>query len=407
MDAFDPKISDNQQVAWMTRKWEEAWKHTGVFLAVPQSVTIPLENLGPTVTELPGISRQEPPSGAPSLPPAFVMSVQRPPHNPQDPFSFVVMGDSRGKDISWVVGERMNREFLTFIVDRIVNEIKPQLVIFNGDMATMASSITGHRYLPDWINLIKPITDAGILLYVVKGNHELYTFYGAFRKSYQDEYQAYFSNMQEITSLEGYENLAFSFGFGNSYFVIFDSFFSWKAPWYKISDYHYYGNIGDTQLTWLKQQTKAAAQSGAAHFFSISHAPVFSAEGTPEIPFYMMTQAWKTFTQNDFDLYFGARCACHCLGQGVSKSLVRVCFYHFPTVDVLVGPEIKIKIILRKCLPCLCHHVERYFRGPLGRENGRVGNGKKMCCPRPGGSLGLLFQPCKLVVTDVAVIVVV
>jgi hypothetical protein len=306
MDAFDPKISDNQRVAWMTREWDEAWKHTGVYLAVPQSVTIPPENLDPSVRELPGISRQKPPSGTPSLSPAFVMPVPRPPHNPQDPFSFVVMGDSRGKDISWVVGERMNREFLRFIVDRIVNEIKPQLVIFNGDMATMARSISGHRYLPDWINLVKPITDAGILLYVVKGNHELYTFYGAFRKSYQDEYQAYFSNMQGITSLEGYKNLAFSFEFANSYFVIFDSFFSWKAPWYKISDYHYYGNIGDTQLAWLKQQAKTAAKSGAAHFFAISHAPVFSAEGTPEIPFYMMTQAWKTFTQNDFDLYFGA-----------------------------------------------------------------------------------------------------
>lgn len=218
----------------------------------------------------------------------------------------MVLGDSRGKDISWVVGERLNKEFLKFMTDKILNQIHPDLVIFIGDMDTMAHSITGHRYLPDWIELLKPVIDAGIPLYVAKGNHELYTFYGAFRKSYQDEYQAYFSNMHGITNLEGYENLTFSFKYGNSYFVVFDSFFCWEAPWYKISDYHYYGDIGDTQLAWLEKEAARAAQSGATHLFALSHAPVFSAEGTPPKPFVRMNEAWQAFSDNDFGIYFGA-----------------------------------------------------------------------------------------------------
>ena len=308
VDAIRPDIGNNGWVAWVTRTWEEKWRHTGVILRLPASVVISPHDLEPLVETLPGITNQ---ATAPSPPPeGFSMGSPANPLGMEDPFTFVVMGDSRGKDISWVVGERLNKEFLRFMADKIVNDIKPDLTIFTGDMDTMAHSIIGHHYLPDWMDILKPVTDAGIPLYVTKGNHEMYTFYGAFRKSYQDEYQNYFSNMHGITSLAGYENLAFSFEYGNSYFVVFDSFFCWKAPWYKIQDYHYYGNIGDTQLAWLKEEAARAAQSGATHRFVLSHGPVFSAEGINT--FANMNEAWKTFCDNDFDIYFAAHEHIYC-----------------------------------------------------------------------------------------------
>jgi hypothetical protein len=307
-DAVEPLISDNDCIMWATRIWDEQWRNNGIFLRLPAAVAIPANALNPQVETIPGIVEQSPASL--SLPEGFSMGAPADSPGPEDPLTFVVMGDSRGKDISWIVGERFNKAFLKFMSNKIVSEIKPDLVVFIGDMDTMAHSITGHHYLPDWIKLLKPVTDAGIALYVAKGNHEMYNFYGAFRKSYQDEYQSYFSNMHGITSLEGYENLAFSFKYGSAYFVIFDSFFCWKAPWYKISDYHYYGNVGDTQLAWLEKEAARAAQSGATHLFALSHAPVFSAEGVKT--FANMKDAWMAFSDNDFDIDFGAHEHLYC-----------------------------------------------------------------------------------------------
>ena len=87
----------------------------------------------------------------------------------QEHWKFIITCDSRGND------NGINQ----FILRELVTEIKSQgvdFVIFSGDL------VSGHRaigtgefeaQLRVWIEIMKPVYDAGITVYVGRGNHEL------------------------------------------------------------------------------------------------------------------------------------------------------------------------------------------------------------------------------------------
>lgn len=88
--------------------------------------------------------------------------------NAQDLWRFIITGDSRGSDTG------VNSVILSEIADEIVSR-DVDLFLFAGDLITgnmgMGSS-TLEEQLVHWLDIMSPVYDAGIGVYVIRGNHE-------------------------------------------------------------------------------------------------------------------------------------------------------------------------------------------------------------------------------------------
>jgi hypothetical protein len=214
-----------------------------------------------------------------------------------DAFRFVVYADSRG---TWDPGQEINVACLNYMNNQIINlNPKPDLVFFLGDMVTMAYDKNLQRLLPSWKELMQNAGFAfggqgpGIPLYVAIGNHELYDSKGDFLAPLQGEYQYFFPEMPD-DGPPGYSKLAFTVKFGNSLFIVLDTF------GFKEGNINWDNGIDEVQYGWF--YTKASS-SQARHKFVLSHGPAFSAEGLPvgnPITRDLMWQAMQTF---NFDSY--------------------------------------------------------------------------------------------------------
>lgn len=214
-------------------------------------------------------------------------------------FRFVVMADSRcsgssyhlKKFLSTSRGQVINKAVLNYINAEIVKlEPKPVFVIFLGDLVLFG----GEKNLQDWKNTMKTITDAGIKLYVVIGNHDLYGAKDHDELKNQTTFQAVFSEMPD-NGPEGYENLVYSFEYGNSFFAVLDSFYI--DP---VTSTKYYGKITDKQLTWLQAQI---AQTRAKHKFVFSHLPVYSVVH-PAKQDQSLRKLWALLDNCTFQMFF-------------------------------------------------------------------------------------------------------
>ncbi len=87
----------------------------------------------------------------------------------QEPWKFIVTCDSRGNFYG----------INPFILSELVIEIKSQgvdLVLFPGDLVSGYQAIAPDEfesYLRTWVEIMEPVYDAGITVYVGRGNHEL------------------------------------------------------------------------------------------------------------------------------------------------------------------------------------------------------------------------------------------
>ncbi|MCX5889306.1 MAG: metallophosphoesterase [Deltaproteobacteria bacterium] len=215
-----------------------------------------------------------------------------------DAFRFVVFADSRG---NWTPGQEINTAALNYLNNQIVNlNPKPDLVFFLGDMVTMAYDANQKRLLPDWKKLM---TDAGfsfaglepgkIPLYVAIGNHELYDYQGNYLASLEGEYQYFFSEMPG-NGPAAYNKLAYSVGFGNSLFIVLDTF------GFMDGNRNWDNGIDELQYWWFYA---TALQSQAKHKFVLTHGPAYSTEGWPVGNLPVRDLLWQAMKALHFDLY--------------------------------------------------------------------------------------------------------
>ncbi len=209
---------------------------------------------------------------------------------------FVVAGDSRGA----TQAESVNTAILGEINARMLAMTpRPSFVIFNGDME-FRSKGEGQWHMDDWLTAMKPVRDAGIALYPVVGNHELYQdkTHVLYRKS-QAEYQKVFPFVPQ-NGPKGYEGLVYSFTSpgGEAFFAILDTYF--LAP--KQSTLSYKNAVSwitPAQIDWLREQTAA---STAKFKFVAMHAPTFNLKQaknpTCEDPGHC--ELWKFIDANHF-----------------------------------------------------------------------------------------------------------
>ncbi|MEI7637913.1 MAG: metallophosphoesterase, partial [Syntrophus sp. (in: bacteria)] len=196
---------------------------------------------------------------------------------------FVWVGDSQGA----TNGVPITTDVLTPIVDSILAlSPAPKVVIFGGDMA--------HRANITNLNSFKALfTDrldaAGIPSASGVGNHDLYSQSPIALTSEaltrQQEFQARFNSSWTQNGPAGFTNLAFSFHFGNSLFIIADSYYATANGPEPV-----YG-INQTQQTWIQGLLK---NNTASHSFVFTHIPAFnpwnpSADAN-------MANTWQTIT---------------------------------------------------------------------------------------------------------------
>lgn len=323
-DNVNPFVTEDGSIYWVTREWQDGWYYRNIYMASPQSY-----KSGRGATE------QENQSAAYSRESAQLLDYAKnniPPQKGKDSassFSFVVLGDSRSNSSN----SHMNEDFLKFFVNKVTQEIKPQFVVFNGDQVMdceiWQNSQWQYQEKP-WTDLMGKIKDAGIPLYLVKGNHEIYAWKEGDRDSKgrksphirmlaQDAWQ----NDPEIHKYtlgsypdSSYKWLAYTFEYGNSFFLIFDAFHAYKAysdadikihPLRYYNDESHYATVGDTHLAWIQSQVSQAADSQKyRHMFAVSHAPVFSMTDGYKNAKENMLKVWKAIDDAKFDIYFGA-----------------------------------------------------------------------------------------------------
>lgn len=316
-DNIYPRITDDGSIFWVTREWKDGWYYRDICMISAQSAANGLY--------------EQAQKGDDNLKAGSQSSVNAgydPPRTASS-FSFAVLGDSRSNSS----GSKMNEDFLKFFVKKMTEEIKPQFVIFNGDQVMDCEEWQNGQWQYQerpWTNLMAKISDAGIGLYLVKGNHELYAWKDGDRdgKGHKSPHirmfaQDAFQNDPEIQkhTLGGYPDstykwMAYTFDYGNSFFIIFDAFHVYKAyndaeikkhPLRYYNDEAHYGTVGDTHLSWIQSQVASAAGSHKyKHLFAFSHAPVFSVSDGYRNAKENMLNVWKSIDNAKFDIYFGA-----------------------------------------------------------------------------------------------------
>ena len=216
---------------------------------------------------------------------------------------FVFLADSRSDSSGpdpVVPANFINTPILSAIVTQILAlSPRPSFVIFGGDMAFRGHykhDATSFYTYPAFKDVMAPLTEAGITVYTVMGNHELYdTHAGKFVLANQTEFQATFTDNPSNGPV-GYERLTYSFTSpgGNAFFAVLDPYYLTAD----IPDTHLTGDIDDAQLSWLTEQL---TQTKATHKFLFIHTPYYyMSDTTPNTTF---TNLWSLLDNNSFDFY--------------------------------------------------------------------------------------------------------
>ena len=326
-----PRICNTGQVFWLTREpGEEDWYYAHIMTTLPGQET----RAEPESQEAIGRGKKtESSPGNNALPPAGSTRVTtgekvdkisqsespllkpRVVPTPADPdnFTFVVFGDTRGTWTSWIKRSKevLNYRFLNYMKAELIKmDPKPDLVFYGGDIATYCYP---EMWYPHFVvNFAKPLRDKNIYVYPMKGNHECYKWgfppignmYGKNRQTaYQAIIATYFPWVLPNGPNDHYNGLAYHFKFGNSFFIVYDTYFitAYRDKWH--SDWHYERNVGKEQNNWFDALGNAYC-SQFKHRFAFSHAPVFSIEGKKTDT--QMYRMWSGLTYRNFDIYFGA-----------------------------------------------------------------------------------------------------
>jgi hypothetical protein len=235
--------------------------------------------------------------------------------SPAQAFRFVVLADSPQSLDKWpnynlippgVLTPKagINKELLDYIRDQILAlKPKPDMVFFLGDLVTRACypNMDGslHYFLPDWKDIMRPLPQNGIKVYVAVGNRDLYGPEGwPPQKDQEAKFRDCFSDPPDFDMPDNgppsYKKLAYSFTYDNAFFVVLDTF------GFKDNGTTNWDNGLDTeQLNWFRDQ----AQKSEARFkFVLTHGPAFSPEGyTVDTS---MRTMWQFMEESNFTAFY-------------------------------------------------------------------------------------------------------
>ncbi len=217
---------------------------------------------------------------------------------------------------------------------------KPDMVFCLGDLAGRGfTEETGYQF-EAWKELMRPITDAGIPLYVIKGNHELTRARNAddpsklrYFTSNQEAFLKAFSSMPS-NGPKGYEHLAYTVSDKKTktVFVAIDSYYLEKDL--ESKPYGAYGHISQGQLDWLAGPLPEVEE--ASHRILLAHAPVFNPKKERPIPHdESFKSLWRTLEDKHFDLMIAAHLHISSFALVDGKVWPEA---RYPMAQVIIGP---------------------------------------------------------------------
>jgi len=212
------------------------------------------------------------------------------------------MADGRGD----ALGDLINTTVLNAINSQILAlSPRPSFVVYGGDSVYRGHSGGAYNF-QKFKDAMKSLTDVGIKLYTVMGNHELYKEgTPGFSLSNQQEFQNTFTDNPSNGPL-GYERLVYSFESpgGDAFFAIGDCYYlnlDDPNPALNLEgDGSLYGSFDDTQLAWLVNRL---TRTKATHKFFFVHAPYYQITGSQSYQHTSFTKLWSILDKNNFDLF--------------------------------------------------------------------------------------------------------
>jgi 3',5'-cyclic AMP phosphodiesterase CpdA len=217
---------------------------------------------------------------------------------------FVFMADGRGNALD----DQVNMLALEAINTQILQlNPRPAFVVYGGDSVYRGHS-GGVYNFSQFETAMLPLTGAGIKVYTVIGNHELYRE-GTTGFSYanQQEFQKQFTNNPNPDNgPEGYKGLVYSFESpgGEAFFAIGDCYYLTaddpNPALNQEDDSSQNGTFDVIQLAWLENQL---AKTKAKHKFFFAHAPYYKIVGSQSSQSTSFTELWSILDYYHVDLF--------------------------------------------------------------------------------------------------------
>jgi 3',5'-cyclic AMP phosphodiesterase CpdA len=215
---------------------------------------------------------------------------------------FVFMADGRGDalddQINILALETINAQILAL-------SPRPSFVIYGGDSVYRGHSGGAYNF-QQFKNAMKPLTDVGIKLYTVIGNHELYDEgTPGFVLANQQEFQNTFTD-NPSNGPPGYERLVYAFESpgGEAFFAIGDCYYLTaddpNPALNQEGDSSQSGTFDVLQLAWLENQL---AKTKAKHKFFFAHAPYYKIVGAQSSQNTSFTELWSILDIYHVDLF--------------------------------------------------------------------------------------------------------
>ncbi len=268
--------------------------------------------------------------------PLFLLAAPAPAHA----LRAVLMADTQGTDSREDKG--LNRQETAAVIRAILNmSPKPDLVFCVGDMVESAFSEENGFQFEAWKAFMRPLTQAGIPLHVLKGNHELASARKPGETSpllyfvrNQREYAKAFASMLPANGPEGYEGLAYTVSDAATatVFVAVDSFFLDKDL--GSEPYRSFGHISQAQLDWLRGPLPAV--DSAVHRILLAHTPAFNPKRESlEFIGPSFQRLWEVLEEKRFDLMIAAHV--HVFSYAPVDARTYPASRH-PLAQVVIGP---------------------------------------------------------------------
>jgi len=215
---------------------------------------------------------------------------------------FIFMADGRGDSLT----DLINTTALNAINAQILAlSPRPSFVVYGGDSVYRGHSEGAYNF-QKFKDAMQSLTDAGIKLYTVMGNHELYREgTPGFSLGNQQEFQNKFTD-NPSNGPPGYERLVYSFESpgGDAFFAIGDCYYlaaDDPNPGLNLEgDGSLYGSFDVIQLAWLVNEL---AKTKATHKFFFVHAPYYQITGSQAYQTTSFTELWSILDKNRFDLF--------------------------------------------------------------------------------------------------------
>jgi hypothetical protein len=185
---------------------------------------------------------------------------------------FAVLGDMRAEDKNSTTG--ISDQVLQAFAADIVSQVPPiDLAIVTGDIATGGIILDFHDKKPTladmytaWKSDMKPVYDANIPVYLVRGNHETHTklWYGVDNDT--AEWMTYFGNSMPQNGPDTEKGLTYSFTHKQALLIGLDQ--------YMLPGTNY--EQPEADVGWLNNQLQPLP-NGVSHVFVYAHAPAVQA----------------------------------------------------------------------------------------------------------------------------------